>query len=251
MLVAAAIASASVAHAHTLSLSNISALWYDATPAANVTYHNNPSSAPGARWGVSPTGGTSPSGYDFVVANQTIDFLVPPSPSPTQTIGTFTHLNFPINQGTEVTSIKLSVKANVMVDGTNVGTRTFNYSFSGLDTVNTDAPCADGGKNGVGVNINGCADRVTANWLPTSEDFYIGTDIYTLNLLGFSMDLAGKNPFTAFWTAENQSNSAYLLANVALRSSIPEPTTLPLIGLGLSLAGLVMARRNRQSAWGR
>jgi hypothetical protein len=248
MLVAVALASAAAAQAHTLSLSNISAQWFDGTPAANVTYANNPSAAPSARWGTSPTPGGPASGFDFTVAGQPINFVIPPSPSAIQSIGTFTHLNFPIYDGTEITSIKFAISADVMVDSMSVGTRTFNYAFDMFETVNSDDPCADGGTLGAGINANGCADRVTAHWLPTSEDFLVGTEVFTLNLLGFSLDMAGTNPFMAFWTAENQSNSAFLLANVALRNGIPEPATLPLLGLGLSLAGLAMARRQRRLA---
>lgn len=248
MLAVVAVASAAVAHAHTVSLSNVSALWFDGTPAANISYLNNPSTAPGARWGVSPTAGGASSGYDFTVAGQPINFNVPPSPSQNQALGTFTHLNYPINDGTQITGVKLALTADVLVDSVSMGTRTFNYGFDVFETVNSDDPCPDGGANGVGVDINGCADRATVSWLPTSENFLIGSDLYTLNLLGFSLDVSGSNPFTDFWTAENESSSAWLIGNVALRSSIPEPATLSLLGLGLGVAGLVLARRDRQAA---
>ena len=111
-------------------------------------------------------------------------------------------------------------------------------------------PCADGGIQGVGVNLNGCADRVIANWLADSEDFTIGTDVYTLNVKGFSLDAAGTNPFTSFWTAEGAKNDAYLLANVSLRSEagggpsgVPEPGSLALIGIALT--GLAVTRSAR------
>ena len=102
-LLAAVLASAlsGNASANAISLSNITAEWYDGNPVANVSYVNNPSTVTAsARWGV----GAAQSGYDFTIAAQPINFTVPPSPSPAQQIGEFTHLNFPIASGTSITA---------------------------------------------------------------------------------------------------------------------------------------------------
>ena len=242
--VAAAALTAGLAQAATVSLTNILATWYGGAPAANVTYSGNASAAPQASWGV-PASGAGQSGYKFVVDNDPLNFLVPPSPSLTQVIGTFTHLNNPIAAGTSITGVNLRITADVAVDGNPVagGNVEFNTNFTHSETSNGAVPCADGGVNGVGVNVNGCADLVMANFSPLSESFLIGADLYTLKVLGFSLTADGLNPFTSFWTTEVADNYAFLLANVE-RTIVPEPGSLALLGLGLM--GLVTLRRGKQ-----
>jgi MYXO-CTERM domain-containing protein len=241
-IVASAVAAltAGVAQAHTVSLQGITATWFGGDPAANVSYNSNGTTTPEARWGI----GDPQSGYNYVVANQPINFDVPPD-SPNQVLGSFTHLNNPISSGSSITSIKLGIKADIYIDAAYQGTLMFNYGFDHWETDNGATTCANGDANGVGVNKNGCADRVIANWLSTSQDFYVDSDIYTLNVKGFSLTQDGLNPFTEFWTAESEDNQAYLIGNVALRSSVelPEPDTLALVALALLGAGLAGRRR--------
>ena len=130
------------------------------------------------------------------------------------------------------------------IDAVTRGNVIFNTNFSHEETPNDATPCAYGGANGAGVNINGCADRVIASYLPVSENFLIGTDLYTLKVLGFSLTADGLLPFTSFLTTEASDNSAFLLANVELTNAIPEPGTLALLGLGL--ISLVTTRRMKQ-----
>lgn len=236
-LAAAALAGLGLsAQAATVSLSSITGTWFDANPAANASYGGSNTANPTVRWGT-----TNPqSGYNFnAVANASAD--VPPSPSSDFDLGTFTHLNNPIPAGTSITDVKLRVTANVMVDATDFGSRSFEFLFTHFETPNDADPCADGNPRVVPPNQNGCADRVTVSFLNSSESFDVNGDIYTINIVGFKI---GGNTFTEFWTAERQDNSATLVANVTLRSAvIPEPGALALAGI--ALLGAAAARRRR------
>jgi hypothetical protein len=126
------------------------------------------------------------------------------------------------------------------------------YLVDHFETLNGPNPCADGGANGVGVNVNGCADRVRMAFLGISDSFMIGSDLYSLEIMGFRV---GGQDVTEFWTAEGVLNPAGLLARVNLTSEIPaavpEPGTIGLMATGLALCGLVARRRQRQRSEGR
>ena len=253
------------ATADIVQLSGITARWFDGNPAANVDYYANNTTAPYARWGTPGSPGGNQSGYDFTVASQPISFTVnptdPPTPSEDRVVGTFKHQNFPIYADTSITDIKLEITADVYVNSSQVGNDLkFTYAFDHWETPNDPDPrqwhetCANGTQNLQGVNENGCADRVIAEWEATSQKFLIGAKEYTLNVKGFSLDTGGNSPFTSFWTKENATNVAYLVANVALYEDLvppgelPEPPTLALLGLGLAGVGYASRRsRHRNS----
>ena len=222
---------ASAAQAATVSLTNITGTWFDANPSGNITSNTGGGTAnTSIRWDAS--------GYDFnTVASAAV--LVPPSPSANFALGSFSHINEPIF--TSITGVKLKVTANINVDATVVGPRDFFFQFIHEETPNGGQSCPYGGANNQGVNINGCADRVLVQFIDSSESFTIGADTYTLNVFGFQ---SGNSAITSdFLTAERLTNTANLIANVTLRSSltVPEPGTLALAGL--SLVGLAAMRR--------
>lgn len=214
--------------AATVNLSNLTAAWTNPTPAGSVSSNTGAgTTTPQIRW--------EASGFDFI-AGSGGSITVPPSPSATFTLGTFVHVNFPT--AVALDTVDLAITADVAVDGVDQGSKTFVFGFTQIGTLNADDPCPFGGANGQGVNINGCADKVLVDFSESSDSFLVGTDIYTLNILGFEL---GNSFVTEFLTAESAANRAGLRAQVTLRSDlqVPEPMSSTLVGLALlAAAGL-------------
>jgi len=233
--IAAMCLAASPADAGVVSFSSIAGTWSAANPATSIDLNQGGgTSLAQVRWG--GTSFANDSGYDFLAAPGAISVTVPPSPSSVFDLGTFTHINNSIN-GNSIDSIRLTVNTNVAIDSISQGNLQFVFNFFHDETPNGATPCQYGGNNNQGVNINGCADRVTTAYNTLSQTFTVGSDIYTIDVLGFKL---GSNPaVNEFFTKEDFINDATLQAQVKLRSevNVPEPATLGLIGLSLIFIG--------------
>jgi len=241
---------ASQASAATVVFGNITGSWSAATPGGAASYSGNGTDNAKVKWGT-PTSWFGPkSGYTFS-ANSPVNAVLPGvGDYGPFTIGTFTHNNWPIT-GSSISSIKLTIATEIIIDGLSQGVHTFQYLFNHWETDN-DVPgkngvCANGQKESASINKNGCADRVKVNYLDTSSTFNVGGYVYTLDFAGFQDDGA---PVTEFWTKEKKDNSAQFLANIKLvgplSSPVPEPATWAMMIIGFGAVGAVVRGSRRR-----
>ncbi len=220
------------ANAATVLLKNTQVSWDKSATVggSNVNTSGNGTSSAKIKWG-SPANQPQ-SAYQFQRASNSIAFNLPPSPTPSQKIGTFTHFNEPINVGSSITSTQLKLTTNIFIDGTDFGWKTFLFDFSHDETLNS-------GKN------NCCADIVTFNTSNLSESFLYGGYEYTLTLTGFGN--SANNLVSAFSSKEGGKNKVGLWGYVTQTSAIPEPATWAMMIAGFGMIGAQMRRRNRMA----
>jgi len=223
---------ASQANAGVVTFSNILGTWFNANPLANIDSNTGTSANAQVRWG-GAANIANDSGYNFLASGTTSVTVPPPQGF---TLGQFSHVNFPV--GSSITGIDLEIDAHVVVGVVDEGIKKFFFHFTHDETPNSP-PCPYGPPGLTGINANGCADKVSVNFLTTSDSFLVGSDLYTINILGFQQ---GVGPLvTDFLTMEDAVNTANLVGQVSLRSSIPEPGSIALVGL--ALFGLAASRR--------
>ncbi len=239
-----AIIATSPVQAATVDFTNIKGEWFDIVSLGGPApaFAGNGTASATARWGNDTGAGRS--GYNFDAIGIPQLTVTPPAGSAVVNIAQFTHVNQPITGGTSISEIKLRFTTDILVDGDYLDTVTFIYDFAHDETNNGADPCAYGGANGQGVNINGCADRVLTVFNSQSEFFDVGGFDYALDVVGFLVD---GNPATSFLTQESANNEAFLQGKLVLYSEagVPEPATWAMMIAGFGMVGFA-ARRRRE-----
>lgn len=218
-------------------------------------------------WGTA-SGGAGISG--LAIGSSPISTVVNTNLGPTNNISV-THTNFPIT-GVTLDSVDLdstlTLQALNPLTGTPSPNLTLTFKIDFEETSNGAAPCADGGANGVGINVSGCADIFVIDQSSLNFPFWYdittnqfgkagsGFQQYFISFFEASNALkplspaactaAGvASPCLGFLTAENTQTTAQFAAKITTTPiTIPEPGTLGL--LGIALTGLAISRRRRK-----
>jgi len=173
-----------------------------------------------------------------------------------------THRNQPITGSTldEVTLRSTLTLTPFSPPDTGLPSAFVDFLIDFQETPNGADPCANGGVNGVGVNINGCGDIFVIDQgalnFAFQYDLGSGQGLKTY-FISFFEQTGGLNPLPAaactavgvtspclgFVTPESQSTTFNFAAVITTSPvEIPVPSTLASVGLGLLLLGL---RRRR------
>lgn len=222
----AALLASTSAGAVTVTLQNTSAYWQNEVGGEDITRTSGDPAT--ISWGETDNWWDPQSGYKFDAVNPSVQFVLPPNPTALKELGTFTHMNNPIDAGTSITSVQLRLATTLWVDSTNLGLKNFIFNFSHDETSNTGGGC--------------CSDIVTFGSNNSSSTFNVGGVDYTLHLAGFSID-GGNNILTSFSSQEGGNRNAKLYGYVSTANAVPEPATWAMMIGGMGLVGMSMRRR--------
>ncbi|MFK8182056.1 MAG: THxN family PEP-CTERM protein [Phormidesmis sp.] len=146
-------------------------------------------------------------------------------------VGSLTHFNQTIwLNGKDVTSADFSIELDF---GENtIGTQAFDFTMRVDETDNSQAVCP---YQTIGY---GCSDKITWDFaIDQQSSFMYEDEEYTLELMGFSDQVAASSIVNEFISNEKADNSANLFARLVKidrTQDIPEPASIfGLAGLGL------------------
>lgn len=213
------------------------------------------------RWGTDL--GSGQSGLD--IGNSPVSGTVLTNGPAVQNVS-ITHLNRPIT-GTSLSYVDIMSSLTLtplLPPGAALPSTALTFGVHYLETPNASNPCADGGTNGVGVNVNGCADIYVTDANSLNFPFYYDLDgagplpnrLYYISFFEATNGLnplspqacavvIGPQPCLGFETPEGQDTTVRFASLITTQPvHVPEPGTGGLAGLGLAAVGLLRRRLN-------
>jgi len=223
---------AAPANAVDINIITVTGTWVDIDP--NALPGSSGLGTSSIRWG-QPTNQPQ-SGYDFA-GNAPQTFALGSG----ATLGTFTHINNPINAGSSITGATLNLSISFTAPDLFAGSKVLNsqFIFSHNETSNITPPAGC------------CPDIVTAVLNPAqTQVFSFGGHDYAFGVTGFQVNNVN---FVQFSSPEGGTNQAFL------RGTFADVTTFAVPGpaAGAGIPGLIAAcgglfalirRRRRQAA---
>ena len=223
--------------ASTITLTNIDSSWINPTPVVQPGLSITNVAGGGTdviAWGTNGTGGDqsqyqfTPSAVPLVAGDPAVL-----NPTPLFVLGNFNHHNVQID-GPFLTQVFLNLNLGLTIGATPVVVSGLEFEFIHDETDNTNYPIC-------------CDDHVTIASVPGDTSFNVNGITYTLSLF-FGDTATPPNPVSTLSTHEGQDNPAAVYGQIsATSSSVPEPQTFMLVGLGILALSFTRLRRGRHA----